>query len=237
MFYYTSKPRGKGKTQPPHPSSPPPLCGVCKWRARETCLPPACGPGAGPGTAVLEKVETAAVQSAGMFHQVRGWGTRRLLPECPGQRAWGTHMTAALKPLREPEHPGSTPSSGSALLRLLLESPEDWLPGDGMAALVGKCCWEGAVGYKRPSKGKPQAITASSLITKVDGTLTGVYGTVVDYARSQGRATASWFPAHQMGGPLTDGCSRHRKRVSLGSWLSLGSLCKTTCSLSQDTTA
>lgn len=166
-----------------------------------------------------------------------GWGTSWLLPECSGQRAWGTHMTVALKPLRVPEHPGSTPSSGSALLRLLLESPEDWLPGDRMAALVGKCCWEGAVGYKSPSKGKPQAITASSLITKVDGMLTGVYGTVVDYARSQGRATASWFPAHQMGRPLMDGCSRHRKRVSLGSQLSLGSRCKTTCFLSQDTTA
>ncbi|CAI9166935.1 unnamed protein product [Rangifer tarandus platyrhynchus] len=38
-----------------------------------------------------------------------------------------------------------------------------------MAALVGKCCWEGVVGYKSPRKGKPQAITASSLITK--GTL------------------------------------------------------------------
>lgn len=106
-----------------------------------------------------------------------------------------------------------------------------------MAALVRKCCWKGAVDYRSLSKGKPQAITASSLTAKVDGALTeGVYRTVVDYARSQGSATASGFPAHQMGRPLMDGRSRHRTRVSLGSWLSLGSRCKTTCFLSQDTT-
>lgn len=45
-----------------------------------------------------------------------------------------------------------------------------------MAALVRKCCWKWAVGHKSSSKGKPQVITASSFITKVDGTCTeGVY--------------------------------------------------------------
>lgn len=168
-----------------------------------------------------------------MFHQIQERGISQLLLECPGQRAWGTHTWWGPEAAGVPKHRWEgtrqhTLSSGSALLSLLLRSPEDWLPGDGMAALVRKVLLlEGAVDYKSPSKGKPQE-SASSLIRKVDGALTGYKQ--FDYARSQGSAhpAASGFHCPS-NGPSSWTVAADRTCVSpLGSWLSLGSRCKTT---------
>ena len=79
------------------PHSPLPCCSVAEGRALGTPLPPCRGPGSAPNTAVLEEVETGAVHSAGRpaaavprcLARCRRAACPRVLPECPGQRAWG----------------------------------------------------------------------------------------------------------------------------------------------------
>lgn len=112
VFYYMSKPRGRGKIQPPYSSSLPPLCSAAEWMAWKTRLPLgrswawACprhscpGEGGNCGCAISRVPGHLCPRCS---TRCRG-GASQLLPECPGQRAWGTHMSGALKPLQVPKH-------------------------------------------------------------------------------------------------------------------------------------